>query len=127
MLKRLSARERLEQLASTWEPILRQAWDDALDRIRSNIVLKRIVERLERGDVAGAINELGIEDGAFAKFEQAIVQVYHAGGIATVDNLPTLRDPSGNRIVFSWGVRNLPGEQAMRQHAARRYSVRRPA
>jgi hypothetical protein len=118
MLKRLSSRERLEQLASTWEPILRRAWDEALDRIRSNIVLKRIVERLERGDVAGAINELGIEDGAFAKFEQAIVQAYHAGGIDTVDTMPTLRDPSGNRIVFSWGVRNLPAEQAMRQHAA---------
>lgn len=118
MLKRLSSRERLEALASTWEPILRQAWDEALDRIRSNIVLRRIVERLERGDVAGAINELGIEDGAFAKFEQAIVQAYHAGGIDTVDNMPALRDPSGSRIVFSWGVRNLPAEQEMRRHAA---------
>jgi hypothetical protein len=118
MLVRLSPRQRLEALAATWEPTLRAAWDDALDRIRSNIVFKRIVERLDKGDVAGAINELGIQDGAFAKFEQAIVQAYHAGGIDTVDNMPALRDPSGNRIVFSWGVRNLPAEQEMRRSAA---------
>lgn len=118
MLKRLSARELLEQIASDWEPSVRSAWVEAIDRIRSNIVLRRIVERLERGDVAGAVRDLGIDDGVFAKFEQSLVQAYHSGGIATVDSMPTLRDPSGNRIVFSWGVRNLPAEQAMRQHAA---------
>lgn len=119
MLKRLTARELLEQVAADFEPQVRLAWIEAIDRIRSNIVLKRIVEKLERGDVAGVVRDLGIEDGAFAKFEQALIQAYHAGGIATVDSMPALRDPSGNRVVFSWGVRNLPAEQAMRDHAAR--------
>lgn len=119
MLKRLSARELLEQVAADWEPVIRAAWIEAIDRIRSNIVLKRIVEKLERGDVAGVVRDLGIEDGAFAKFEQALIQAYHSGGIATVDSMPLLRDPSGNRVVFTWGVRNLPAEQAMREHAAR--------
>ncbi len=119
MLKRLSARELLEQVAADWEPVIRAAWIEVIDRIRSNIVLKRIVERLERGDVASVVRDFGIEDGAFAKFEQALIQAYHSGGIATVDSMPALRDPSGNRVVFSWGVRNLPAEQAMRDHAAR--------
>lgn len=119
MLKRLSARELLEQVAADFEPQVRLAWIEAIDRIRSNIVLKRIVEKLERGDVASVVRDLGIEDGAFAKFEQALIQAYHSGGIATVDSMPALRDPSGNRVVFSWGVRNLPAEQAMRDHAAR--------
>jgi hypothetical protein len=119
MLKRLSARELLEQVAADFDPQVRLAWIEAIDRIRSNIVLKRIVERLERGDVAGVVADLGIEDGVFAKFEQSLLQAYHAGGIATVDSMPSLRDPSGNRVVFSWGVRNLPADQAMRDHAAR--------
>ncbi|MGS1095871.1 head morphogenesis protein [Aquamicrobium terrae] len=118
MLKRLSSRELLEQIAADWEPAIRTAWIEAINAIRSNIVLKRIVERLERGDVAGVVADLGIEDGVFAKFEQALIQAYHSGGIATVDSMPTLRDPNGNRVHFSWGVRNLPAEQAMRQHAA---------
>ncbi|MCP8895347.1 head morphogenesis protein [Shinella daejeonensis] len=114
----MTPRELLEQIAADWQPQIRAAWVEAIDRIRSNIVLKRIVERLERGDVAGAVADLGIEDGVLAKFEQSLIQAYHSGGIATVDSMPALRDPAGNRIVFSWGVRNLPAEQAMRQHAA---------
>lgn len=119
MLRRLTPRELLEQIAADFEPQVRLAWVEAINRIRSNVVLKRIVERLERGDVAGAVADLGIEDGIFAKFEQSLIQAYHAGGIATVGSMPALRDPSGNRVHFSWGVRNLPAEQAMRDHAAR--------
>lgn len=118
MLRRLTPRELLEQIAADFEPQVRLAWVEAINRIRSNIILKRIVERLERGDVAGAVADLGIEDGIFAKFEQSLIQAYHSGGIATVDSMPALRDPSGSRVHFSWGVRNLPAEQAMRQHAA---------
>lgn len=55
MLKRLSPRERLEQLLFDLTPMLRAAFMDAIDDIRSNIVLRRIVERLERGDINGAI------------------------------------------------------------------------
>lgn len=119
MLRRLTAREILEQIAADFTPQARAAWIEAINRIRSNIVLKRIIERLERRDIPGVIADLGIDEGAFAKFEQSLVQAYHSGGIATVDNMPALRDPAGNRILFSWGVRNLPAEQAMRDHAAR--------
>lgn len=119
MLRRLSQREILEQVAADFEPQVRLAWVEAINRIRSNIVLKRIVERLERGDVAGVVRDLGIEEGVFARFENALVQAYNSGGLATVDGMPRLRDPSGNRVHFSWGVRNLPAEQAMRDHAAR--------
>lgn len=118
MLKRLTARELLEQVAADFEPQVRLAWVEAINRIRSNIVLKRLVEKLERGDVAGVVRDLGIEEGVFARFENALIQAYNSGGLATVDSMPALRDPAGNRIVFSWGVRNLPAEQAMRQHAA---------
>lgn len=119
MLKRLSPRELLEQIAADWEPQIRAAWVEAINAITSRIVLKRIVERLERGDVAGVVADLRIEDGVFAKFEQGLIQAYHSGGIATVDSMPSLRDPNGNQVHFSWGVRNLPAEQAMRDHAAR--------
>lgn len=121
MLRRLTPRELLEQIAADFEPQVRLAWVEAINRIRSNIILKRLIERLERTppDIPGVIADLGLDEGAFAKFEQSLIQAYHAGGIATVDSMPALRDPSGNRVVFSWGVRNLPAEQAMRDHAAR--------
>lgn len=119
MLKRLSQRELLEQVAADWSPQIRAAWVEAINAITSRIVLRRIVEKLERGDVAGVVRDLGITDGTFAKFENALIQAYHGGGIATVGSMPIVRDPSGGMVQFSWGVRNLAGEQAMRDHAAR--------
>jgi len=62
----------LEQIAVDWEPLLRSAWNEAIAAITSRIVFKRVVERLERGDVAGAVFDLGIEDGVFARFEQSL-------------------------------------------------------
>lgn len=119
MLRRLTPRELLEQVAADWEPVLRAAWSEAIDQIRSNIVLRRLVEKLDRGDVAGAIADLGIRDEIFARFENALIQTYHGGGLATVNSMPSVRDPSGGLVNFAWGVRNQPGEQAMRAHAAR--------
>lgn len=119
MLKRLSQREALEQIAADWEPQIRAAWIASLEQISSSIVLARLLERLERGDVSGAVEMLNIRDEMFARVEGALVQAYNAGGQATVDTLPRLMDPQGNRVVFTWGVRNLSGEQELRDHAAR--------
>lgn len=119
MLKRLAQRELLEQIAADWEPKIRAAWIASLEQISSSIVLARLLERLERGDVSGAVEMLNIRDEMFARVEGALVQAYNAGGQATVDTLPRLMDPQGNRVVFTWGVRNLQGEQELRDHAAR--------
>lgn len=56
-----SNRSRFEQLLDKYEPVLKTALLDAIADIRSHVVLRRLVERLERGGVAGAINVLGIE------------------------------------------------------------------
>jgi hypothetical protein len=117
MLKRLSARERLEQLAATWEPILRQAWDEAIDAIKSAIVLKRIVERLERQDITGAVRALGIDEVAFRPFEEAIRQAFNAGGIDAVSGMPALRDPDGYQVRVMWDIRNLGAEAWLREHS----------
>src|SRR5690606_7123105 len=65
-----------------------------------------------------AMRLLNIDADRFARFEGAIHLAYNAGGQAVVGSIPALRSPDGNRVHFSWGVRNLPAEQVMRQHAA---------
>ncbi|RUX08207.1 MAG: head morphogenesis protein [Mesorhizobium sp.] len=118
MLKRLSPRERFEQLISDWSPKLRSAFLDAIDDITSNIVLRRIVERLERSDVNGAISAMNLDPGAFRPLDEAIRAAFNGGGVATVDAMPTLRDPSGYRIVVRWDARNVAAEQWLRDHSA---------
>jgi hypothetical protein len=76
-----------------------------VDDIRSAIVLRVVVERLEKGDVAGAIEAMHLDVDAFARLELAIVEAYNAGGAAAVENLPRVTDPEDNRVVFRFGVR----------------------
>lgn len=118
MLKRLSPRERFEQLVATWEPLLRAAFMEAIDDIRSNIVLRRIVERLERQDIAGAIRALNLDEAAFRPLEEAIRQAFNGGGVAAVEQMPALREPDGHRIVVRWDARNLAAENWLREHSA---------
>lgn len=118
MLKRLSLRERFEQLVATWEPIIRAAFMEAIDDIRSTIVLRRIVERLERGDVNGAIRALNLDEAAFRPLEEAIRQTFNGGGVAAVEHMPALRDPEGYRVVFRFDMRNPAAEGWLREHSA---------
>lgn len=118
MLKRLSPRERFEQLVATWEPLLRVAFMEAIDDIRSNIVLRRIVERLERQDIAGAIRALNLDEAAFRPLEEEIRHAFNGGGVAAVEQMPALRDPDGHQVVVRWDARNLPAEQWLSEHGA---------
>lgn len=118
MLKRLSQRQVLENLANEWEATLAREWLDAIRAITSAVVLKDLIAELERGNLEAALRLLNIDADRFARFEAGILSAYNAGGQAVVGSMPALRDPSGNRVSFSWGVRNVPAEQAMRQHAA---------
>ncbi len=91
MLKRLTPREQFEALIATYEPILRAAFIAAVDDIRSNIVLRRIVERLEKGDISGAIDAMFIEEAAFNPLEEALRQAFNAGSRHGFDHAGTER------------------------------------
>lgn len=118
MLKRLSARERLRVLAAEFEPKLRDAFFEAIDDIKSTIVLAAIVERLERSDVAGALDALNIDPVAFRPLERALLAAYEGGGIAVIENLPRLSDPSGGRVVIRFDVRAPRAERYVREYSA---------
>lgn len=119
MLKRLTQRELLEQVAADWQPQIRASWVEAINGINSRILMRTIQELLRDGDIASVVRYLDIQGDDFGRFELAMVQAYNAGGMATVDTMPIVRDPNGGRVVFSWGVRNTSAEQAMRDYAAR--------
>lgn len=105
-----TTRDIIEDLLATYDERLRTAFLTAVDDIRSAIVLRVVVERLERGDVAGAIEAMHLDVDAFARLELAIVEAYNAGGAATVENLPRVTDPQGNHVVLRFGIRNPEAE-----------------
>ncbi|MER8806030.1 head morphogenesis protein [Mesorhizobium australicum] len=118
MLVRLTPRQRFEILVSQFEPAIRAAFIEAIDDITSYIVLRRIVERLERGDVNGAIRAMHLDEAAFRPLDEAIRQAFNGGGVDTVEQMPALRDPFGHRIVVRWDARNLTAERWLQEHSA---------
>lgn len=107
-----------EQLRAIHEPRVRQAFIDSVRDLVDSVTLKSVVERLERGDVHGALEALHLDADAFARLELAIQDAYNAGGAATVDNLPLLRDPNGARVVFRFSVRNPAAELWLKSHSS---------
>ncbi len=118
-MPRLTARQLVEELVQRHEPLLREAFLAAIDDIRNSITLRVVIERLERGDVPGAIEALRIEPEAFSRLEKAIFDAYADGGQAEVDNLPLIRGPDGNRVVFRFGLRNPEAEAWLREHSSK--------
>lgn len=118
MLKRLTPREQFELLVSQWEPVIRKAFLDAIADIKSNVVMKRVVERMERGDVAGAIEAMDLDATAFRTLDKAIAETFEGGGIASTSNMPTLRDPEGHAFTVRFDVRNIVAENWIRDHSS---------
>ncbi|PLT86964.1 head morphogenesis protein, partial [Sinorhizobium medicae] len=104
----------LDELLSTYEPRLAAAFREAIETIKSTIVLARVVERLERGDVNGAVEALQIEPEAFSALEIALQEAFNAGGTNAVGELPKVMDPQGNRVIWRFGVRNPVAEAILR-------------
>ncbi|MHC1550355.1 hypothetical protein [Phyllobacterium sp. K27] len=99
MLKRLSAREKIEQLIADFEPLLRNAFMESVADIKLNIQIRRIVERLERNDIEGAIEALYLYPTAFRPLGRAVAQAFEGGGVAAVSDMPTLREPNGAKLL----------------------------
>lgn len=104
-----------DELLATYEPRLAAAFREAIEEIRSSVVLARVIERLERGDVNGAVEAMQIEPEAFSALEIALQEAFNAGGTNAVGELPKVMDPQGNRVIWRFGVRNPAAEAILRE------------
>ncbi|ULJ73596.1 phage minor head protein [Rhizobium gallicum] len=107
-------RQQLSDLIDRLSPDMEKAFREAIEDIKSEIVLREVVERLERRDVQGAIEALHIDPAAFRPLSEALRQAFNAGGLLTSQNMPRLADPMGARGVFRWDVSNQGAEAIIR-------------
>ncbi|GGE18187.1 hypothetical protein GCM10011390_41710 [Aureimonas endophytica] len=114
----MAYRDEIDRLLAQYGEQVRTAFLSAIDDIANSVTLKVIVERLERGDVNGAIEAIGLDPQAFERLERAIADAYAGGGEAEVGNLPAIREPSGARVIFRFGTRNTEGERQLREHSS---------
>tara|TARA_R110002167_G_scaffold42512_13_gene129162 strand:+ start:4449 stop:5459 length:1011 start_codon:yes stop_codon:yes gene_type:complete len=112
------AETNLSVLLAKLEPTLRRAFLEALELIKSEAQIGLLTERLEKGDVAGAMDALSLDPTVFRAFEKALGETYSSGGDAGIGSLPRISDPSGGRFVFRFDVRNPRAEQWLLDHSS---------
>lgn len=111
MLKRLTHQEQLERILADYEPVIRKAFIEAIETIRSDTVIEAIIERLEKGDIEGAVRAVPIDNAAFNPVAEAIRQTFNAGGVVAISALPRLTDPFGHRLTVRFDACNLGAER----------------
>ncbi|RKD68975.1 hypothetical protein [Rhizobium sp. WW_1] len=111
-------RQQLDDLIEKLSPDMEKAFHAAVDNLKDEIVLKEVVERLERRDINGALAALHIDPEAFQPLSEALRNAYNAGGSLVTENMPRLFDPNGGRVVFRWDVRNQGAEAHIRDLSA---------
>lgn len=108
-----------DELLDKYGPIVAAAFREAIDQIKSAVVLSRVAESLKRGDVNGAIDAMQIEPEAFAALDLALHEAFNAGGLNLVTELPRAVNADGLRVIYRFGVRNPVAEQILREQSAR--------
>jgi len=111
-------RVRLQNLLKTLEPKLAAAFKDSIDDIRSTVVLRRIVEALERRDYELAISNLFIDDASFRFLDRALTDAFRDGGDFAASTIPQVSDPSGGRVVFRFNARSPRAERWLSEHSS---------
>jgi hypothetical protein len=110
-------RREIDALLALYEPRLRDAFLRAVQETVDAITLLRVVEALERRDIEAAVRAVGLDPAAFGPLQLAISDAYYAAGMGEAAGIRA-RDPDGNRVVFRFGVRDLPTEEWLRTSAA---------
>ena len=96
----------IEALTATWEPVVRDAFLEAVREIVSRAEIGRIIEALERGDIEAALAAVHFDGAAFAPVAEAVRQAYVAGGVNAVAGAPTtLTTPAGARVIVRFDTR----------------------
>lgn len=108
----------IEELIEGWAPRLSRAFLDAIRRIASEVRISTIAELLERGDVDGALREVGLDPVAFRRLEGGIEQAFEDGGDFTMGRIPALRQPDGHRLNILFDLRNPRAEQWLREESS---------
>ena len=101
-----SIRQQIRNLTATMEPATRRAFLASIEDIRSRVVLRRVRDALEAGNVSAVVSALNLEASAYAPLQQAVLAAYAQGGQWQMDNV-VWRDPNTlSKVVARWDMTN---------------------
>ncbi|MDB5620516.1 phage minor head protein [Tardiphaga sp.] len=103
------SRAYIEALIAKLEPLLRKAFDDAVNDWRNNVDLDGLARALERGDLESAVRAANIQPAALNGVTRSIETAFEQTGSAEM---------TGLRIQVIFNARDLRAEDQLRRAAA---------
>ena len=107
-----------EALIEAWWAKLKSAFMSSVRSIIDFAQVGRIAERLEKGDIEGAVREIDLDPVSLREFDKAIADAFEDGGRFTIKQVPTVREPSGHRLTVQFDVRNERAESWLKEHSS---------
>lgn len=118
MARRPSMAQTLQSLIDQFTPFIRDAFLAAIQDISDRAILGDIIAALEAGDVAGAIQSLGLSEAAFRPLIAEIERAFETGGVTVGQGFPNRLDTPTGRAVFRFDVRTSRAEAFLRDYSA---------
>jgi hypothetical protein len=113
------AANRFDQLIEAWWEKLKAAFMGSVRSIIDFAQIGRIAERLEKGDVEGAVRAVGLDPVQFREFDKAIAEAFEDGGKFSTKRIPAIRQPDGHVLKVQFDVRNPRAEQWLKDHSSK--------
>jgi hypothetical protein len=110
---------RFDQLIDLWWAKLKTAFMSSVRSIIDFAQIGLIAERLEKGDIDGAVRAVGLDPVQFREFDKAIAEAFEDGGKFSSKRVPAIKQPDGHRLVVQFDVRNPRAEQWLKDHSSK--------
>lgn len=106
-------------LLESWWAKIKAAFMRSVRSIIDFAKIGRIAERLERGDIDGAVKEVGLDPVSFRDLDKAIAEAFEDGGKFTAKRIPAIKEPDGHRLNVQFDVRNPVAERILKEESAK--------
>jgi hypothetical protein len=106
-------------LLEGWWAKIKAAFMRSVRSIIDFAQIGRIAERLERGDIEGAVKEVGLDPVSFRDLGKAIEEAFEDGGKFTAKRIPAIKEPDGHRLNVQFDVRTPVAERILKEESSK--------
>lgn len=111
--------DKLEQLLAELAPQIRKAFEAAIADIVDNVILRQVIDAIERGDIEGAFKALGIVPPVYNPLVSVLSEAVNAGGIMMMAQFPKyLADSTGLKTMLRFNLRDRRAEDWLRNKSS---------
>jgi hypothetical protein len=113
MPRRLTEQQLFDELLDRYGLRIADAFQAAIDDLRSAADLQRVIAAVEAGNISAAIDALHLDPAAYNSLLDTIRETYTTGGQTAVSYMPAVQG-----VAIRFDVRNFAAEQWLKNHSS---------